>query len=461
MLQPFLSGTLAEVIKELADSGNMIAAHILEINRLVEDALLIKYQMSHRLCDAIEHSVIGQLLTGEVSMLSVRIGGEDANISFLPKDKEAEYTAEGTWARKNRQEGKPAKIFQKAIVKEFKQQDWEVFSNAFKATVCNCNKFELVSGEQIRYWYNANNYYQVKGTLGNSCMRYDECSGFFDLYVDHAKMLISLKDGKLTGRAIVWEIDGKTYLDRIYTCYDYLYNCFIEYAKEHGWAYRESNSLLSTGDEQYWLTPDDGYDKAQYISLKVDLDRTYELFPYVDSLRYFNSVNNFITTDFNDDYCPLDRTDGGWDTDYVECEDCGRRFRGYDEEDLPEELHWSEWGERYLCDNCCYYCDFLDDYIPNEVSNTTVYEITRYGERTLSVPDDTLEENTINDPNDGSYGFVKINDKWYLYDSSKNFIKFNGNAFEIVQENQVEQGAFNELQQTMNGLFNEIRFNPY
>jgi len=37
------------------------------------------------------------------------------------------------------------------------------------------DNFEIVKGKDIRYWYNVDNYSQVKGQLGSSCMRYDYC----------------------------------------------------------------------------------------------------------------------------------------------------------------------------------------------------------------------------------------------------------------------------------------------
>lgn len=449
---PFLSGTLAEILNEMSDEGNPIAKHLVYINSLVEDSINLKYHIPYRLMEVIEQKIINSELTREVMMLSVRVGSDDANISFLPKDKLPEYTDEGTWARKNRQEGKPAKIFQKAITKEFKQQEWEIFSNAFKAAVCNCNKFEVVSGEQIRYWYDEHNYYQVKGTLGNSCMRYTECQPYFDVYVDHAKMLISLKDGKLTGRAIVWELNGKTYLDRVYTCYDYLLNCFLDYAKERKWLIRQDNALLSTGEVQYWKGPDDNYENAFYEDLSINLNKTYEYFPYMDSLRYYDSSSDRITTDNDDAYCSLDRTDGNWEECDIYCDSCGRRFRGYDEDDLPDGLHWSEWYDGYLCDDCCFWSDYLEDYIPNNVEHTLYKRINSYGHRDCFVPNETLSENVLTCPNDGDSGFVKINNEWYEYnsqfmefDSDSNSYKLKAECVTIQTEYKTFSGTFSEL----------------
>ena len=84
-------------------------------------------------------------------------------------------------------------------------------------------------------------------------MRYTECQKYLDIYVDHCKMLVLLNKNtdKISGRAIIWEIDGKTLMDRVYYTEDHMLDIFINYAKEHKWYYRESNSLLDTGDTQY------------------------------------------------------------------------------------------------------------------------------------------------------------------------------------------------------------------
>lgn len=435
---PFLSGTLRGVISELAKVDNPIAKHIIEVDSIIESAFSIRSLLSDKLKPLICTKVIDSYLTGEVNMLSVRLGEDDANISFLPKDKEPEYTIDGTWARKNRQEGKPAKIFQKALVKEFKQQEWEVFSNAFKAEICSCNNFELVSGEDIRHWYCENYYYECKGTLGNSCMRYENAQDYFDVYVDKAKMLITKKFGKLTGRAIVWEIDENiTLLDRVYTCYDYLYNCFIDYAKEHKWYIRQDNSLLHTGDQQEWLTPDDDYTHSQFIPFTIHLDKRYEYFPYLDSFRYYNDDGNYITTVIDD--VALDSTEGEWDRQSICCEHCGRVFYGYGDDDLPDELHWSDWSECYLCDDCCYWCELLEDYIPNSVEHVTIYDTIDQVYKDY-LPEPELSEYLITDPselrNGGENQIVKIGEKYYFYESSTVIFNLDSNEFELIHKNE-------------------------
>ena len=368
---PFLSGTLRGVIQELDRNGNKIANEILRIDDLVNKTINVQPFVPSKIKAAFQEKIINSHLTGEASMLTIRMDGSFL-ISFLPKDKTPEYSRDGVWARKNRQEGRIGKVFQAAIKKQFSQREWELFVNAFKSEICQCNNFELVSGEDIRKWYLDEHYYSTKGSLGNSCMRHSEAQDFFDIYVDHAKMLITTKDGKLTGRAIVWEIDeNTTILDRIYVCYDYLEQCFTDYAKQNKWIIRENNSLLHTGEEQMWLTPDDDYSDAKSIDFSIKLNKRYSYYPYVDSFRYLSEDHLLLTTQLSP--VALDSTDGGYSGESLVCDNCGRTFYNCDEDDLPDELHWSEWAECYLCDDCCYWSEYLDDYIPNHVERINVY----------------------------------------------------------------------------------------
>ena len=425
---PFLSGKLRGIILELAQQNNSIASEIIKIDDLVNQAIGVQEFIPERFVIAIKEKMINEVLTGEVSMLTFRTDGSFL-ISFLPKDKDPEYTEDGTWARRNRQEGRIGKVFQSAIVKQFKQSEWENFVNLFKAEICQCDTFRLVSGEDIRKWYDGKNYDSFKGTLGNSCMRYEEAQKFFDIYVDNAKMLITTKSGKLTGRAIVWEInENTTILDRIYTCHDYLEQCFIDYAKEHKWIIRSNNSLLHTGDEQLWLTPEDNYTNSKHLDFKIKLKSEYDYYPYVDSFRYLSSDRLTLTT-WQNAYS-LDSTDGNYcDMDpCMCCDDCGREFYGYDG-DMPEGLHWSEWDGCYLCDDCCWWSEYMGDYIPNRVERTRVYYDGSFYE---CVPTTCIDDFLIDNPDDkDSDSIVEIDGEYYDVNMTGVFYNEETKRYEI------------------------------
>ena len=86
--------------------------------------------------------------------------------------------------------------------------------------------FELVNGNDIKYWYNADNYSRYSNedtTLGRSCMRHSKCRNFLTMYSKNKSIfnLLILKDidGKLRGRALVWNLktpENRVFMDRVY-----------------------------------------------------------------------------------------------------------------------------------------------------------------------------------------------------------------------------------------------------
>lgn len=226
-------------------------------------------------------------------------------------------------------------------------------------------EMKVVEGEDVRKYYNAN-YNLPGGTLENSCMRYDRCRKFFDIYVECAKMLVCYKKDvdKIQGRAILWKIDGKTYMDRVYTNKDYLLNTFIDYAKEQKWIIRDNHHLLDSGDQQGWLIPDDNYTESQYLDLVIRPGKVYDYYPYLDTFRYLDECTGAISTNPNFSHCCCDFTDGSYSiqsTCYT-CECCGME-EWADENDGPDDLHWSEHDECWYCDDCGYYCSEVCDWV--------------------------------------------------------------------------------------------------
>ena len=382
---------------------------------LLADDLIIGYNNYYYSCsDENETSVmivlrekIESLINDEARMLSFRYNTFE--ISYLPKGKQAIYIDTNTWGRDNRQTAKPARLIQKILLREYKCKEFEDFSNWMKNEMIAAGEFVLVEGSDITKYYNKDNYVECKGTLGNSCMRYDNCEDYFEVYEDHAKMLVCRKEDKILGRAIVWELPEGTFMDRVYTCYDYLESQFIDYAERQGWYHRVNNSLLSDGDFQEWYGPKSEYKLKERPSLTIQLNKKYEYMPYVDSFRYYNESNNTINTDPDDGNCYLSNTDGEYDTDdpvYFTCERCGHEERSYSENDVPDNFHWSEWDECWYCDDCSTYCDGINDYV--NVDTPVKYAYNQRGSYRL------YPKSYIIDSGD----FVEINNEWYHINSS-------------------------------------------
>ena len=356
---------------------------------------------------------IESLINDEARMLSFRYNAFE--ISFLPKGRKPIYTENRTWDRENRQTAKPARLIQKILLHEYKCKEFEDFSNWIKNEMVAAGEFVLVEGTDITKYYNEENYLECKGTLGNSCMRHDECERYFEIYEDHAKMLICRKEDKILGRALVWELPEGTFMDRIYTCYDYLESQFLDYAEKQGWYHRVNNSLLSDGDFQEWYGPKSEYKSKERLPLTIQLNKKYEYMPYVDSFRYYNESNNTINTDPDDGNCYLSNTDGEYDTDdpvYFTCERCGHEERSYSEDDVPDNFHWSEWDECWYCDDCSTYCDGINDYV--SVDTPVKYAYNQRGSYRLYPKSYIID----------SGNFVEINDEWYHKDC--NLITFDG-----------------------------------
>jgi len=197
----------------------------------------------------------------------------------------------------------PANVKRTDAVKKEKPDDVESFVNMFIATVEeNSKKFIIVKGEDIRHWYDCQNYFKSTGTLGGSCMKYSEKSKYFDLYCNNdnkVQMLILFPEDirdKIIGRALVWKLDepeGRYFMDRIYTANDSDEYMFIEYAKRKGWLYKSSQSM---GYDVKIYDPEN--DTVSKIDMLVKLQpQKYGRYPYLDTMSFYNQVTGEITND--------------------------------------------------------------------------------------------------------------------------------------------------------------------
>jgi len=208
---------------------------------------------------------------------------------------------------------------------------------------------EVVDGEDIRKYYNLNNYYNLEGELGKSCMRHAHKSGFLDIYVnnpDVCKMLIlkSPKDQNLiVGRAILWtdiaiysnkgyqmkyEKQGKL-MDRIYTNEESLINVFKNYANDNDYHYKENQDNDAHFTAIYEGREDES---AKYFVVEVGSDH-YSEWPYMDTLKYFFKDNMIISNNdgyFGTEYdMELEEMDGNCDCVHCDgghklCPDCNK-----------------------------------------------------------------------------------------------------------------------------------------
>ena len=254
-------------------------------------------------------------------------------------------TTKDVWI-KNRQNirvGRGIKGLLDATKFDHKQSDVEDFVNKYKSAYDRMNdifsNFELVKGQDIGYWYNYKNYTEGKdrGTLGNSCMA-GVNKNYFSIYMDNSDVcsLLILKNesgDKIKGRALVWKLtqpdSSITFMDRIYTHYDSDMQLFRDYAKHMKWHYKYYNDSSNTSRMVDYMG-----NLVEKGDILVKVKATahyppsgkgqYDLYPYVDTVKYYNFSSGYMTTNSDSDkgssiIC-LEDTSGGFVGN--ECDTC-------------------------------------------------------------------------------------------------------------------------------------------
>ena len=231
---------------------------------------------------------------------------------------------------KSRQEvkiGRAVRALLKAGGQEFLDKDIEQFVNLYKSTIDRLNDkfsyFEVVSGDDIAYWYNHRNYFVRSGTLGNSCMS-NVPDRYLEIYTANPNQcsLVIFKSQddteKIIGRALLWTLpDGKKFMDRIYVVNDSDVQLFRDFAKENGWYSKYYNN--SGGDDKVY-GPDGS---ILNLNLRITLDKKdYDTFPYLDTLKWFTPGSGVLDPE-DGEYC-LEDTSGGYSGGCEYCNGEGR-----------------------------------------------------------------------------------------------------------------------------------------
>jgi hypothetical protein len=243
---------------------------------------------------------------------------------------------------------------------KFTDADIESFVNKYKAHYdYKSNKmsnFKVLKGTSIADAYFEDNYSNKKGTLGSSCMRYDDCQTYFDLYTqsDSCSLLVLYcPDKKISGRALLWEtIDGVKLMDRIYTNNDSDVKLFEKWASDNGYLCKINQTYFGNDKEEREV-------KATIKTYKIDLNDSsaskYEKFPYLDTFRYYY-WNEGVLRNYNTEsgyYVLLEDTDG--DCLCRRCDEMGeidcKYCHGYSVIDGEEKCDKCENGV-VKCDRC-------------------------------------------------------------------------------------------------------------
>lgn len=233
---------------------------------------------------------------------------QDGMVSYLPANREVDRSTgqdvQNKWTVRGRQQISIGRLVRAILQKSgisFTESEIEGFVNEYKS-MQKPSKFELVKGDDIKKYYNENNYDNTGDygwSLFNSCMRSASCSDFMAVYTlpeSEVQLLVLFnnENSKVMGRAIVWNKaiigDGKevVYMDRIYTKSEDLVLTFKNYAEEHGWWYKEQQSASVSA-----IT--NGEDKLNTPLIKAEIPnvdwKKYKK-PYMDSLYVLGYENN-------------------------------------------------------------------------------------------------------------------------------------------------------------------------
>jgi hypothetical protein len=300
---------------------------------------------------------------------------------------------------------------------KYSDVDIEKFVNEFKSSdEKDLQKFILIEGEDIETYYWHENYKEIKGDLGNSCMARKK--NIFNIYVENpdvCKLLVLLEDDKVIGRSLIWKLDRNNggeieyFMDRQYTIEQSDVIKFTNYAKENGWAYKTYNNHHSYSNITYL-----GKEMDCKMVVKVE-KKNYDDYPYMDTFKRFDPTTgelfNDTEKDGNDGQYLLEDTDGDYteissgkwseyyDMDIPEDEAVwsnaygdwlpenravhietgrGRSNTGWFPED-DDNIYYSEWEDEYLHIDDCVYSDDKDEYILKRNSISAAYEIDEDG----------------------------------------------------------------------------------
>jgi hypothetical protein len=214
---------------------------------------------------------------------------KDGSFAFTPRGKPLVYKDEGVWSKEGRQEARPGRVVRKVFVPDVNAMIKDAHVEKFVARLAGDfldGDMELVSGDAIHHWYQADNNHSKCGRLNSSCMQSATRNrlAYYTRNPETVHLLI-LRDGnKIRARALVWDTDHGTTMDVIYGNDDARIK-FLNYAREQGWnAYYECQNR--TGNT-YGLYAADG---ASLIGLQLKVpiaDWSFCMVPSIDTFRYF------------------------------------------------------------------------------------------------------------------------------------------------------------------------------
>lgn len=237
---------------------------------------------------------IENLVENHINYISIS-NSDKTKISYLTTERSQNIiesspygaSADELWSSSRRFHAKPGAFISK-LFKNIHPKDVEIFSTLFRNIQSKINlNFKVISGHSIREYYHIDSYYSETGSLGNSCMKYDSCQDYLDLYVynkDLVQMLIVVdNNNKLIGRALLWNTENTKIMDRIYTINDENFQFYFKkWADENGYWYKKEQRWNNT---LYFETKG----KVMYKEICFDLKKfDLSYYPYMDTFKFID-----------------------------------------------------------------------------------------------------------------------------------------------------------------------------
>jgi hypothetical protein len=258
------------------------------------------------------------------------------------------------WNHEQRYHTSIGKIVRRIFGGEFSDDSICRFAEAYTGmvTICNPNyTLKIAEGEEIRWGYHEDNYYKDSNTLGSSCMRYNHCQSYLDIYVKNTskiKMAMMMRNNKVAARCILWKYDDGWLYDRVYSTNLDESNLLTNAMESSGY-----KKVYSTGKE---------------YSIEVDMDGISE-FPYMDSFKYYFPEDGVISTydtshcgeywglnNTNGTRCIYNSHDEEEDDETSECPCCSRMVDNCEMSEVDAGRHNGDW----VCYDCAIYSPVMD-----------------------------------------------------------------------------------------------------
>ena len=250
------------------------------------------------------------------------------------------------WNYKKRYHTSVGKLIRRIFMDKYSDRDITTFSEAYASLVTISNPFydfRIIEGEKIKWAYHEDNYHAHSNTLGSSCMRYERCQDYFEIYTrdpSKVKMGVLLRGNKVAARSILWNLGDKWAYDRIYS------------------TKTETENLLKTALES--ANYKGIWQKSGEFSLSLDLTGV-DKFPYVDTICCYHPEDRILSNIGEGHHFTLRCTGGGYynnsgEPDTVNCVVCEAEVEYDDSYYVDAGRHRDE----RCCGDCSVYSESMD-----------------------------------------------------------------------------------------------------